>query len=32
VISPDDSLTVGRLGELRISCAASAKREDTVHG
>lgn len=32
VISPDDLLTVGKLGELRISCAPPAKKGEIRHG
>lgn len=32
VISPDDSLIVGKLGELRISCAPPARKGEARHG
>lgn len=32
VISPDDSLVIGKLGEIRISCAAPLKKGGAAHG
>lgn len=32
VVSPQDKLTVGRLGELRISCAPAQRKGATFHG
>ncbi len=32
VISPQDTLTVGRLGELRISCAPAPRKAELRHG
>lgn len=32
VISPDDSLVVGKLGELRITCAPPAMKGESRHG
>jgi N-methylhydantoinase A len=32
VVSPQDTLTVGRLGELRISCAPALRKGAASHG